>query len=679
MEAHDPATTLSRPLGDNLARLLTLGVVALCAGVPPAAAAQEPGGDLTQIGFEALVNMEVTSVSKRPEKWSEAGVAVYVITQEDIRRSAATSIPEALRLAPGVQVSRIDANKWSIGVRGFASRLSRSLLVLIDGRTVYSPLFAGVYWEVQDVLLEDIERIEVIRGPGGSLWGANAVNGVVNVITKQAAATQGALATLGGGAEERGFTTFRLGRAPHDGFAYRLYGKVFDRDGGFHEGAGEFDDWWMGRAGVRAEWTPRAGEEIVLEAEGYDGRSGQRSSFSTYSAPFTQVAIEDAELSGGHLRGRWKRTAAQGSIMNLRFYYDRTHRREPSFGEDRDTFDLDFQQHLTSLHRHEIVWGAGYRVTADDTSAVPTIEFSPASRTDHLASAFIQDEIALVPGRLRLTLGSKFEHNDYSGFEAQPSLRMAWTPTPGHVLWGMASRAVRTPSRIEHDLFLTSLIEPTTPTFARLIGDEEFVPETLQAFEVGYRGELSHSVLLDVAAFVNDYEDLLSIESGTPFAEASPAPAHTVVPLFLRNKMAGRTYGVEIAPEWRALDWWHIGAAYSYLRIDLTPDPDSLDAGTEASAEGSSPRHQAYLRSSMNLPLGVELDSFLRYTDELASQGVDSYFELDTAVHWPARPGLRLSLVGRNLLHRRHLEFGGGSPVRTLAERAIFLKAAVRW
>jgi iron complex outermembrane receptor protein len=643
----------------------------------PAAAAEGPAGDLTQIGFEALVNLEVTSLSKRPEKWSQTGAAVYVITREDIRRSGVTSIPEALRLAPGVHVARVDGNKWSIGVRGFGSRLSRSLLVLIDGRTVYSPLFAGVYWEVQDVLLEDIERIEVIRGPGGSLWGANAVNGVVNIITRSAGETQGGLAVGGGGAEEKGFGAFRFGGSRGERFHYRVDAKAFDRDGAFAAGAAEFDEWWMGRASARADWEPRPGSLIGFEAAAYDGRSGQRSGYSVYNPPSKVTVTEDADLSGGHLLGRWRREGEKSSIRS-RFYYDRTHRREPTFSEDRDTFDLDVQQHLTGRSRNEIVWGLGYRVTSDDVASVETIEFRPSARSDHLASAFVQDEITLAPGRLRLTIGSKFEHNEYSGFEMQPSTRLVWTPSERHALWGMVSRAVRTPSRIERGLALTALLEPATPTFIRIIGDREFDSETLLAWEIGYRGEPAPGWLLDVALFLNSYRNLLSLEPGTAFVEMTPPPDHTVLPLFIRNGIEGGTYGGEIVAEWRILEWWRLSGAWSYLRIDLDADAGSQDVTTAPSTNGSSPRHQAWLRSSMNLQASWEVEGFLRYVDELPADGVDRYVEMDLGLHWLARPGLRLSLIGRNLLHRHHAESSEGS-VPVEAERAAYLKVTGRW
>lgn len=381
--------------------------------------AQQPNplSNLKQLSLEELMNIEVTSIARKEQRVADTAAAIYVITQEDIQRSGVTSIPEALRLAPGVEVSRVDSNKWAIGVRGFGSRLSRSLLVLMDGRSVYTPLFAGVYWEVQDTLLEDIDRIEVIRGSGGTLWGANAVNGVINIITKKAQDTQGLLLSGGGGSEEKGFGSLRYGGKVGENFNYRIYGKGFRRDAAATRGLSDFDDWQMGQGGFRTDWKPHEGDSLTIQGDAYDGRSGQRTQVSRLSAPFSIPVQEDAEFSGMNLLGRWSRTLSKSSSLALQMYYDRTDRREPTFQEQRNTFDFDFQHRLQPTGRQELIWGLGYRYTRGDTKSVPTITISPSNRADNLFSAFVQDEIVLVQDRLRLTVGSKFEHNDYSGFE----------------------------------------------------------------------------------------------------------------------------------------------------------------------------------------------------------------------------------------------------------------------
>jgi iron complex outermembrane receptor protein len=635
--------------------------------------------DLTGISLEELMAVEVTTVSRKPEKLSEVADAIYVITQEDIRRSGVTSIPEALRLAPDVQVARIDANKWAIGVRGFSSRLSRSLLVLIDGRSVYSPLFAGVYWEVQDTLLEDIERIEVIRGPGGALWGANAVNGIINIITKRAKDTQGGLLTAGGGSEEQGFGGFRYGGEIGHSLYYRVYGKFFNRDAGFHRNTSDFDDWYMGQGGFRADWEGQAGDTLTLQGDIYSGKSGQRTAITTFSPPFLTIVEEDADLSGGNILGRWQHMFNHTSDLVLQLYYDRTYRREPNLREARDTFDVDFQHRFALPWRQEIIWGLGYRLTADDTSAVSTVVFMPKHRTDHLFSAFVQDEIVLVTDRLRLTIGSKFEHNDYSGFEAQPSGRLLWTPTPWHTLWGSITRAVRTPSRVEHDLALTGLADPTIPAFTRLLGNEEFDAEKVLAYQLGYRVQPMPGLFLDIAAFYQQYTNLLSLEPGMSFTETSPLPAHTVRPLSVQNKLHGEVYGVELASDWQVFDWWRLAGVYAYLQINLHRDTDSLDLTTAAATEGASPQHQASLRSFMTLPGNLEFDLVWRYVDSLSSQSVGSYFNLDARLGWHPNQNLEIAVVGQNLLEDHHPEFGGGSGGLTEVERSVYGKMTWRW
>lgn len=634
--------------------------------------------DLTEIGIEAVMDIEVTSVLKKPQRQIDAAAAIYVITREDILRSGATSIPEALRLAPGVHVARIDSNKWAIGVRGFTSRLSRSLLVLIDGRSVYSPLFAGVYWEVQDTLLEDIERIEVIRGPGAALWGANAVNGVINIITRDARQTQGPLASLVVGDEERFIGALRFGGI-RNGFGYRAYGKYFDRDGGFHASGSEFDAWHMGRIGFRVDGDVGATNSFTFQGDLYDGKSGQRTTVTTYTAPYSSTIEEDADLSGGNLFGKWRRVFSEASGMELRFYYDRTDRREPSFQEKRDTYDLEFQHYANLSERHDLLWGLGYRVTSDETSAVPTTEFVPADRTDDLASAFVQDEIELVPSRLNLIVGSKFERNDYSGFEYQPNVRLLWSATSRQTFWAAVSRAIRVPSRIEDDLTLTALIEPATPTFARLIGTDDFRPEQLLAYETGYRVEATEALFVRLSTFYNDYDSLLSLEPGAPFTETSPPPDHTVIPFFFGNKMAAKLYGGELACDWRPTASWRIAGSYSHLRIDMQPDADSLDPSTERSVEGSSPRHAAVLQSYVDLSRRLGLDVTVRHVSSLAAQRVDGYTEMDASFRWRPRDSLELSIVGRNLLDDHHAEFGGGSSGPTEVERSLHGRLGWRW
>jgi iron complex outermembrane recepter protein len=639
------------------------------------ASAEEPESDLTALGLEDLMNIEVTSVSRKREKRSGAAAALYVITQEDIRRSGATSIPEALRLAPGIEVSRIDANKWAIGVRGFGSRLARSMLVLIDGRSVYTPLFAGTYWEVQDTLLEDVDRIEVIRGPGGTLWGANAVNGVINIITKHSRDTQGGLLTGGGGTEERAFGGARYGGKLGDSLTYRVYGKYFDRDGGFMPGGDDYDAWHMSRGGFRTDWQMGPQDTLKLQGDLYDGDAGQRTAITRFRPPFPEVVDKDATLSGSNMLGRWRHVVSDSSDLALQAYYDNTYRREVTFRERRDTFDLDFQHRFGIPWRQEIIWGLGYRLTADDTSAVRTIIIDPRDRTDHLYSVFVQDEITLVEDVLRLIAGSKFEHNDYSGFEYQPSGRLVWTPTGSHVVWGAVSRAVRTPSRIDHDLELTS--GPTAPdTFLRLQANEDFTTEKVVSYELGYRVQPLTRLFLDAAVFYNEYDDLQGLDFGTPFTENVPPPTRLIIPVVFRNNLHGSVHGIELGADAVLTSWWRLHGSYSYVKIELEPDADdaTLDASIE-SIEGTSAHNRVSLHSSMDLPWSLEFDQVVRYVDNLPAQRIGPYFNVDVRVARKMNRYVELAIVGQNLVEDHHREFAGGTEV----ERGAYGKVTIRW
>jgi len=628
----------------------------------PATAAR--GGDLTELSLEELMNTEITSVSRKPEVRSAAADAIYVITEDEIRRSGARTLADALRPAPGVQVARIDASKWALGVRGFASRLALSVLVLIDGRSVYDPLFAGTYWEVQDTLLEDVDRIEIIRGPGGTLWGANAVNGVINIVTKSARQTQGGFATGGGGTEERAFGGIRYGGRIGENLYYRGYGKGFDRDAGFNPSGPEYDAWRTGQSGFRTDWDASPRDALSVQGDVYAGQSGQRTPVAIFRPPFRTVLTEDSDLSGANLLSRWTRSFGPRSDLALQAYYDHTYRRDPSFLEVKNTGDLDFQHRYRLTSWQEVIWGLGYRLDNDRTEGISGVRFDPADRDLNLFSAFVQDEFTLVPNRFRVTVGSKFEHNDFSGFEVQPSGRILWTPSAEHTVWGAAARAVRTPSRIEHDLAeVTVPGGGSPPVFPRLVGNENFVSEKVVDYEVGYRVRPLARLFVDLVSFYNRYDDLLSIEPGRPFPEPAPGVPHLVLPFVIHNRLHGESYGVELAADAAVTDWWRLNAAYTYLDIRLRHDPDSADRFSDAAA-GASPHNQLTARSLMNLPAHFELDTVVRYVDNLPTQQVGSYVDADVRVARRFGRSLELSVVGQNLAHDHHREFAGGTEVQ---------------
>lgn len=632
---------------------------------------------LKALSIDELMEVEVISAGKKPQPRDRTAAAIFVVTQEDIRRSGATTLVEALRMVPGVHVARGASDDWAVGIRGFTSRLSRSMLVLIDGRSVYTPLFAGVYWQVQDTLLEDVERIEVIRGPGGTLWGSNAVNGVVNVITKSAADTHGQLVVGGGGSEERGFGGARHGGVIGETLHYRLYGKGFERDAAFSRDTRDYDGWWMGQGGFRADWLPRGPDRVTFQGDYYGGEAGARAAVSTVAPPSIRVATRDVDLAGGNLLARWQHAFANGSESTLRAYYDYTHRRDVTFRENRNTFDVELT-HRWPLGAHEIVWGGSYRVNSGRAETIPLLVVDPERRTNHLVSGFLQDEIRLFDDHVHLILGSKLEWNDYSGVELQPNGRLLWNVHPQHTLWTAVSRAVRTPSRVEQDLEADTLVDPTTPLFVRLVGDGRFKSETVLAYEAGYRVRPHPNVAIDAAAFYNDYDDLLSAELGTPFAETDGSSSRTIVPVFFRNRLQGDVVGFEVAVDARPLPWWRLAATYAYLQVDLARDPGSKDV-TGPDVEGSSPHNQATLRSLVDLPYRLELDGALRYVDNLPTQDVDHYVELDLRLGWRATPNVEVSVVGQNLLANHHAEFGteGGTPLEI--QRGLYGKVTWRW
>ena len=642
--------------------------------------------DFTSLSVEELMNYPVTSVSRHEEKLAEAPAAVYVITPEEIRRSGATSIPEALRLAPGLDVARVDAHDWAISARGFNDIFANKLLVLMDGRSLYTPLFSGVFWDVQDTMLEDIERIEVVRGPGATLWGANAVNGVINIITKSAKETavpgEKFLITGGGGTEEQGFGGVRYSDQVGEHTYFRVYTKYFNRDDSvLPDGYDANDRWRMGRAGFRVDWGDNAGPMksdlnlLTLQGDIYDGRLNQTFNVPAPTPPFAASISDKEQVKGGNVLSRWSHVFSDTSNLELQFYYDRTYRDSAIFGEDRDTFDLDLQHRFLAGDRNDIVWGAGYRASADRVGNSYTVALDPDHRTTQLFSAFIQDQIALQPERWSLTLGTKLEHNDFTGFEVQPSARLLWTPTPRQSVWASVSRAVRTPSRAEDDIQLRALTR--SPGVISLIeGRDSLDSEKLIAYELGYRLQPHAQLSLDLAVFYNTYTDLRSLEP-QPFTPGLP-PVY--VPLVPSTQYHGETYGFEFTPSWQATDWWRLQAGYSYLQMELHRDSSSLDMLTELD-EGRSPRHQFSLRSSFDLPHDVQFDAWVRYVDRLPTLDIPAYVSLDLRLAWRPRKNLELAIVGQNLLDDRHPEFRSSliTTVPTEIERSVYGKVTWRF
>ncbi len=606
--------------------------IAICGPLPAAAQGltadrmlAELDIDITQLSIEDLLNLKITSVSKKTESITRAPAAVHVLTAEDIRRSGVTSIPEALRLVPGIQVARVDANKWAVSSRGFNARAANKLLVLIDGKNIYDFLFTGVLWETKGVMLENIERIEVIRGPGGAVWGANAVNGVINIITKKAKEMLGSLVTVGGGTEERAFAAVSHGLQLGDDSYLRVFAEGWEKDAGFLETGEPDDEARLGRAGFHYDTQLSESDGFILQGDFYDGQQGTADSAMT----------ADSKTEGGNLLGRWVRSLSGGGQTTLQFYYDATELDNPVLDESRDTIDVEFNHELPQWGAHHIIYGLTYRRTSDEIGNTPVLMLIPDQRTDRLAGAFLEDEIELSADKLYLTLGSKFEENDYTGSEVQPNIRLSWYTSETSTLWAAVSRAVRTPSRLEADFVIP------LPGVGTLTGSRKQEAEELVAYEMGYRFSPVANLLLDIAVFRNEYDKLLTLEG-----------------LTTGSKSGGYTAGVEIAATYTPATDWKISAGYSFLDMQLELDEDSLDnpATRVTALEGANPEHQVFARVGTNFSERYELDVTLRYTDELPAQDVSSYTAADVRFAAHLNKNLELSIVGQNLSEQHHFE-----------------------
>lgn len=603
--------------------------------------------ELKHLSVEQLMNLEVTSVSKRPEKLLDVASAIQVITREDIARSGATSLPEALRLASNLQVVQIDARQWAISARGFNSSAANKLLVLIDGRTVYTPLYSGVFWDVQSTPLPDVDRIEVISGPGATLWGANAVNGVINITTRRAQDTHGLRVQAGGGSGPDGAGELRYGGSIDSTLHFRVYGQDFSRPSSrLPNGADATDDWRLAQGGFRADWARTDAARLTLQGDYYSGRIAQPNDVHT-------------SISGGNVLGRWTRDYSPTSSVRLQSYYDYTRRVAPNaFAEDLKTFDLDFQRRFGFASRHDVLWGLGYRLSEDTVTNSASIAFLPPVLQRQLFTGFVQDEITLVPEKLNFAVGTKVEHNDYTGVEVEPSLRVAWRVQSRNTLWGAVSRAVRTPSRIDRDFFA-----PGTAPYV-LNGGPDVQSETVIAYELGYRAQPTDAFSLSLAAFTNDWDDLRSVH----IASTSP------LQIIFANNYRGVSRGAELATDYSVTNAWRLHAGYTQLYVHLEPKPGSTDLQLNG-AEVFDPRNQFLFRSSADLPMHVGFDVDYRYVARIANQSVPPYAEVDVRLAWPIVPQLELSVAGHNLLHARHLEFGAGN-ARRFVDRSVFAQLA---
>ena len=634
----------------------------------------DAAGDFTDLNLEQLMQIEVTSAAKKPQKLSQTATAIYVITSEDIRRSGVTSIPEALRMAPGVQVAHIDHNKWAIAIRGLNNLFSDKLLVLMDGRTLYSTLFSGVWWDVQDTLMEDIDRIEIIRGPGATLWGANAVNGVINIITKTAQETQNLLATASLGSEERIISGLRYGGSLGDMGSYRVYAKYFVQDESVDKyGDDAWDDGDMLRCGFRVDLTAGQQHNFTVQGDFYDGTFGSRISAPNFTPPYCQTSDDDIEVDGGNLLARYNYHFASGSEFTFQTYYDLTNRELFIGKQKEETIDFDLQYRFSLGQRQDIIWGLGYRRIDHDASLSDQIIATFGDRKMSLFSGFLQDEISLIPERLTLILGSKCEHNDFTGFEIQPSARLLWTPNQTTTLWAAVSRAVRTPHRGNHDATIINMIIPPSPVsplpaVIKYIGDDAFDSEELLAFEAGCRVQLHKNLNVDLALFYNQYDDLAGLTEPT-ISITFPTMTLSVNP---DNNLDAVTYGAELVIDWLPFEWWRLQFTGSCIDIDFDPYHED---------EERTPEYQFSLRSMVDLPYDLEFDCWLRNVDEIPVSDISSYTQLDLRLGWQPLENLELALIGQNLLDRHQPEYIDSIFYfdNSEVERSFYLKATLEF
>jgi len=666
-----------------------LSILALLVAIhPEVSRARLPDNDaddlvkLKKLSLEELSRIDVTTPSKEPESAFRSPFAIYVITSEDIHRSGATSIPEALRLAPGVEVERIDSNRWSIGIRGFGTRLTRSVLVLIDGREVYTTLFAGTYWEAQDTDMMDIDHIEVIRGPGGVIWGPNAVDGVINVITKSSKETQGLLVSALGGNMDLGSATIRYGGASGD-FDYRVYAKAFADAHDYHSNGNNYDAWRSAQTGFRAEWSDGTRGTFTLQGDGYVEKAGEGAGAVSYTPPYSQNLFGYEYLSGVNILGRWQKAFSEGNDVQVQAYVDRTNHRELNLADYRTTYDVDYLQRIKPDKRDTISFGLGGRVVSiDDPIVVSGLTFTPIHRTDQLYTGFFQDEISLVPERLTLTVGTKLLHTNFAQFEPEPSARLAWTPTRTQTIWSAFTHAVRTPSDAEENFTLSGYVGQTPSglqAFAAFLPNINFAPEQLNGYELGYRQLIGKTVLADFAGFFNHYHDLFDEELITDtFSESdAPPPLHLLLPAQFRNGLLGHTTGFEIAPEWRPTKFWRLRGSYSYLDLVLQKSPTSGDLGTAPSIEGGSPKHEVMAGSAFDVGGAIQLDFSYRYVSALGGLGIPAYSTADARIAWRLPNHLELSLNGQNLLQAHHVEYVADAGPNVGIDRSVYLR--VTW
>jgi iron complex outermembrane receptor protein len=642
--------------------------------------------DLASMNIEDLMNVKVTSVSAKEQKLSRTASAVFVITPEDIRRSGATNIPDLLRMVPGLDVAQINSNSWAVSSRGLNDEFGDELLVLLDGRTVYTPTFGGVFWDVLDLPFENIERIEVIRGPGGSNWGANAVNGVINIITKKAGQTSGTTVVAGGGNIDHGFVTTQYGGNLGKSTDFRVYSKYFNQDH-FPDLTGQNggDGWHTLRGGVRTDSILSMKDTLMFQGDLFTALQGDSVVFlPSVTSPGLVDAPKQSGVSGGFLQSAWKHTYSTRSDATLNASYG-TYEDDNvlnAVAEVRKTLNVDLEHHVAWGARQDFVWGLSYEYSTSRSNGNLAASLNPADLTAQLFGSFIQDEIALVPDRFYLTVGAKLEHNYYTGFSVMPSARVTFSPSAHHMAWAAASKAVSTPARVDTAVrfnFGSSPGPGGTPVLSSLFGNPTFKNESMIAYEMGYRTTVASRLSVDFAAYYNNYSNLQTIEPASAFLEATPPPVHLVMPSTYENLMHGEAHGFEVAANWKLTDRWTISPGFAFERFHMHVSPASQDTETAPSTEGTDPHLHAQVRSHVDLSNTLAWDTSVYFVDRITFLRVPSNIRLDTGLSWRWREGLSLTVVGQNLVRDHHLESRESGLESTLVKRSGYMKVTWRF
>lgn len=651
---------------------------------PPASQTQSK--DVSQMSIEDLMNLEVTSGAKKEEPLQKTAAALFVITSEDIRRSGATTIPDVLRMVPGVDVAQINGSVWAISARGFNDQFSNKMLVLVDGRTVYSPVFSGVFWDVQDMLLADIDRIEVIRGPGAALWGSNAVNGVINIISKTAAQTQGVIISGAGGNVEGGYGSVQYGgKLGSNGF-FRVFTKGFSKDSvAGLQGQGPQDGWNLEHAGFRADWTLRKRDSVTVQGDLLQSFAQGTTDFTTSLAPLVFGLQSGQRHAGaGNLLGRWRRTLSPRSDFTLQAYVDLTRTSVSAIDLDVTTMDIEFQHHLAAGKRHDIVWGVDFRTLVIQTEGTTAVSFTPAHTTEYLGAGFIQDEIELVPSILRLTLGARLQQDYATGLEFQPDVRLLWTPRPSHSIWLAASRAYRglTPTDTGVRVLLAPVPSGTgLNVVPESLGNPNLSAEASVALQAGYRAKITHTISADVATFYTVYKQLRGQDTGSPILETESGTPFLLLPETFNNKVSGEAHGIELSMTWRPISSWKITGGYTWFAGNFN-DRSIGPSANAATVIDQDPKHQFNIRSSLDLPHRFEFDAALYSVGHVETPvPINAYYRVDARLGWHVGSHTEISVVGQNLLTPHHFEFNNPNDLVEASEvrRSFYGKVTLRF